>query len=176
MGNEDFHGCDGFLQLIHRSLDGELDRGEDRVLHDHLAQCAHCAGLLVQYRRLKDFSRPVTVEPPPTLRPRLMEALRAESAALRSESAALQNGAVLENVLFLFRRAAVAALVFVAISATLFFSQTGTLQADDKPIHYEDLFSIGAPEEALEALIHTTTQKDALRRFCDSRFPNEEGE
>ncbi len=169
--------CHEFHELIHRFVDNELGDGQSRVLRDHLAQCAGCAKLLEQYERLKDLSQPETVEPPPELRPRILKALRAESSALRAESSALRakgpalraetNGVALERVILLFRRAAVAALLFVSTSAALFFGQLGTLQADDKPAHYEDLFSISSPEDALEALIHTTTQKDAIRRFLN---------
>ncbi len=165
-----FHECHEFHELINRFLDNELGREQSRTLHDHLAQCAPCARRLEQYQTLSASLQPETVEPPAALRPRILNALRTESSTLRNRRAET-NGVALDKVILLFRRAAVAALLFVAISATLFFGQLGTLQADDRPVHYEDLFSISAPDDALEALIHTTTQKDALRRFL-----NEEGE
>ena len=114
-----FHGCHEFHELIHRFLDNELSDGQSRVVRDHLAQCAFCARRLEQYQRLSASMQPETVEPPPALRARLLKALRAESSALRAESLARTaetNGAALDRVFLLFRRAAVAALLSICSS------------------------------------------------------------
>jgi anti-sigma factor RsiW len=147
--------CNEFKKLIPRSLDGELGKADTRALETHLADCGGCAELHAAEKRLKALFRPVAVDPPPGLRPRILSALTAEAGARRAG-----------RVLSLFRRTAVAALLFLTISAAFTFFQLDTLTAGnrDGDVHYEDLFSAQPPEQALEILLETTSPGEALRR------------
>ncbi len=148
--------CNEFKKMIPRSLDGELGKADTRALEAHLCRCGACAELHGAEKRLKALFRPVTLDPPAGLRPRILSALTAEAGARRAG-----------RVLSLFRRTAVAALLFLAISAAFTFFQLDTLTAGnrDGEFHYEDVFSAQPPEEMLEILFETTSPAEALRRL-----------
>jgi anti-sigma factor RsiW len=173
--------CKKYQLMIHRSLDGELGEAESRRLDDHLKSCGACREFRAQAKKLKSAFRPRTVAPPEGLRARILAGLKAQaegpqpaSAGLQPASAGLQPASAglqlatasreANGIIILFRRAAAAALVFLAVSATLFFGRLTPLTAAgrDGKIHYEDVFSRGAPGEILDVLLKTSEPRDAL--------------
>ncbi len=148
--------CDEYQKFIDRSLDGELDEAGARVLEKHLARCSECMGSFDQAKKLKACFKPSSAAPPSSLRPRILAALKTEAAGRTAEIA---------GVILLFRRAAVAALIFLTVSAGFFFGGLRPLTASDRKmeIHFEDLFSQRKPEETIDILFRTTTLKEAMR-------------
>ncbi len=145
--------CANYEKLIHRSLDREIEAGEERLLMAHLEECAACSREYEKTKKLKALFIPETVAPPSGMRSRIMNAVAAE----RTGGQAV--------VIPLFRRAALAALVILAVSAALFFGDLGTLTASDgdSSVHYEDVFSGRDPGETLDVLLRTQNPKEALR-------------
>lgn len=145
--------CAEYEKLIHRSLDQEIEAGEERRLRAHLEECAACSLVYEKTRSLKALFIPETVEPPSGMRERILKAVAAER----------RGGQAV--VIPLFRRAALAALVILAVSAALFFGDLGPLTASDgdSTVHYEDVFSGRDPGETLDVLLRTQNPKEALR-------------
>ena len=166
--------CRDFHKMIHRFLDGESGEEEKRKLEEHLESCKACARFLEDHRLLKSLFRPETVAPPETLRPRILAALE---AAGRDEEAGRREGVSLirdeVRVIRLFRRAALAALLFLAVSAALFFGGPAPLIAEnrDSEIHYEDLFSIAPPGALLDVLVRTRSPSEAMRLAAGDLSP-----
>ena len=156
--------CDKMLKLIHGKIDGVLDEAESRRLDEHLAGCSECVRLLEQHRRLRAGFRDAVVAPPPELRDRILKALIAESRETREAG----------RVILLFRRAAVAALVFLAVSAALFFGSNGDLVANAGKRHYEDLFAVRKPAESLEILLRTSDPQSIPAEFLQEDDNGEE--
>ena len=175
--------CHDFHKMIHRLLDEELGEREKRKLEEHLERCEDCARFLEEHKRLKSLFRPETVTPPGTLRPRILAALEAASRSgpESRESVSGRRAAasrVEVRVLPLFRRAALAALLFLAVSAALFFGGLAPLTAEnrDSEIHYEDLFSIAPPGALLGILSRTQSPAEAMRLATTTGgFGNERG-
>jgi len=155
--------CKKFQLMIHRSLDKELGEADCRLLDDHLRRCGACRAFLEQEKKLKSAFHPANVEPPEELRGRILASLRAEAGQNGSGLRTAEPNGVI--VLLLFRRAAAAALVFLAVSAGIFFGRQAPLTAAGRggEVHYEDVFSRTEPGEALHILLTTTKPEDALR-------------
>jgi anti-sigma factor RsiW len=167
--------CKKFQLMIQRSLDGELGEVESRFLEEHLKGCRDCSRFLDQARRLKDSFRPAIVEPPPALRPRILARMKAEAAGRDTAEAAGRRATEPNGVIVLFRRAAAAALVFLALSAGIFFGRIGPLTADEREVHYEDLFTQREPGAVFGLLIRTDGDlKEALRLLEPAALKKEE--
>jgi hypothetical protein len=90
-------------------------------------------------------------------------------AAARAEGLVKPNGIVLA-----LKRLCAAAALFAAVTVALFYSgSSGTIHADDREVHYEDLFQHSGPDDAevLEALIKTDNPIEANRILSSSRRP-----
>jgi anti-sigma-K factor RskA len=77
-----------YKEMLAEHALGTLDAGEARVLEEHLATCAACRAELSQWRDMTAtlaFSAKL-VEPPPALRSRLMESVRALKAPSSSNA------------------------------------------------------------------------------------------
>lgn len=72
--------CEQALQAMSARLDGELPEDEARALDAHLRECAPCRALMAELTELDDGLKTLSVEPPETLAPGVMRAIRAETA------------------------------------------------------------------------------------------------
>jgi len=80
--------CDQAELLLAAEAVRSLDPGDLAPLREHLAACAACREVAVQYRRAADLL-PLTaesVDPPATLRSRLMAQIHSEAAAARGSA------------------------------------------------------------------------------------------
>ena len=155
--------CKKYRLWISRKADGELDGEEAGLLDAHVASCPDCAAYEKDIGTLRALIREEGgAAPPKNLTMRIV-------AAARAEGLVKPNGIVLA-----LKRLCAAAAIFAAVTVVLFYSgSSGTIHADDREVHYEDLFQQAGPGdgEVLEALIKTDNPREALRIHSSSRRP-----
>lgn len=72
--------CEKALEAMSAKLDGELPEDEARELEEHLRGCASCRSMMAELTALENGLETLCVEPPETLAPGVMRAIRAEKA------------------------------------------------------------------------------------------------
>lgn len=72
--------CDKALEAMSAKLDGELSEDEARELEEHLKTCASCRKLMAELTEMESGLESLCAEPPETLAPGVMRAIRAEKA------------------------------------------------------------------------------------------------
>src|SRR5437870_4274746 len=112
---------------------GALDEVEARTVEEHLEMCAECRAELEEWRATAGalaYSA-VPTEPPPALRSRILESVRASDAASSSKIAGKVKEAASSNVIAMPRRvwgrgqalgAIAASLAVIALIASLFLA------------------------------------------------------
>ena len=83
--------CEQALQAMSARLDGELPEDEARALDAHLRECAPCRALMAELTELDDGLKTLSVEPPETLAPGVMRAIRAETAKKQKKAHAAHH-------------------------------------------------------------------------------------
>jgi anti-sigma factor RsiW len=155
--------CEKYRLWISRKADGELEIEETGLLDAHVASCPECEA----YE--KDIE---------SLRALIQADEGSESSSdltMRIVAAARAEGLIKPNgILLALKRLCAAAAIFAAVTVALFYSgSSGTVHADDREVHYEDLFQRTGPGDGdvLEALIKTDNPIEAIRIHSSSRRP-----
>ena len=135
--------CSEYLELISRSIDGDLTSEEAETLYEHLAHCPKCSETLSSFEELSMMTADTVGKPPAELRTGVMESIKA--AKKRPWYVRYRFTAV----------AACFALVVLAISYTplgdfLFPAQNETVLSDRATSHASE------PESAMHSTPSTT--------------------
>lgn len=133
--------CETSTEWISAWLDGALTPLEERMLMAHLEQCPNCAILFEQFTALNAaFSELEELPAPEGFAQGVMERVRTQEAP----------APVQPNVVPLFRRPAVRALVSVAACAVLCIGLT-------RMTGHSSMMETAAPETAMESSVMTLT-------------------